>query len=285
MPFDLKSIEAFDDGLYTPVVGSWAENKYKILHHYDNMFATGMKKRWDHRIYVDLFSSAGIAQIRDTKRFVLTSSLLALNIPDRFNKYIYCDVDNKCLSALSERVTKYYPGTDAHYIKGDCNEKANEILSLLPKPSSSNTVLVFCVVDPYNLGINFDTIKLLNNYRMDFLVLLSWMDASRNEFLYIKPSHERIDNFLGEGIWRDKWSQLKNKNYDFRKFLAEEFVYQMMALGYPDTALKTMHEIRSSAKNLSLYHLAFFSKSKRGYDFWNKARFGGPDQISFKFEE
>jgi len=285
MSFSQNSIEAFDDGLYIPEVGPWAENKYEILHHYNYMFSTGMKNRFNNRVYIDLFSSAGIARIRNSNKFVLTSSLIALNLPDPYDYYIYCDIDEKCISALSRRVEKHFPGRKTNYIKGDCNEKVSEILSLLPKPSKSNTVLTFCVVDPYNLGINFETMKQLNKYRIDFLVLLSWMDASRNEYIYIEPTKKRIDNFLGDTEWREKWTKLKKENYDFRKFLAEEFVNRMMILGYPDTALKTMFEIRSTAKNLSLYHLAFFSKDQKGYKFWNDARFGGPSQTSFRFEE
>jgi hypothetical protein len=61
MSFNQNSIEAFDDGLYIPEVGPWSENKYEILHHYNHMFSTGMKNRFHNRIYIDLFSSAGIA--------------------------------------------------------------------------------------------------------------------------------------------------------------------------------------------------------------------------------
>ena len=285
MSFNQNSIEAFDDGLYIPEVGPWAENKYDVLHHYNYMFSTGMKNRFHNRVYIDLFSSAGIARIRNSNKYVLTSSLIALNLPDPYDYYIYCDIDEKCISTLSERVQRYFPAKKANYIVGDCNEKVTEILSLLPKSSKSNTVLTFCVVDPFNLGINFRTMKALSKYRMDFLILLSWMDASRNEFRYVEYDNNRVDNFLGDAVWREKWAKLKNENYDFRKFLAEEFVSRMMILGYPDTAFKTMFEIRSTSKNLSLYHLAFFSKSKRGYDFWNKARFGGPSQTSLRFED
>ncbi len=283
MTFNKNSIEAFDDRLFIPEVGAWAENKYEILRYYNHMFATGMKNRFQNRVYIDLFSSGGIAKIRDSNRFVLTSSLIALNLPDPYDQYIYCDIDEKCISALSRRVEKYFPGTKANYIKGNCNEKVNEILSLLPKPSNLNTVLTFCVVDPYNLGINFETMKTLSSYRMDFLVLLSWMDASRNEFRYIDYDNKRVDNFLGDNKWRIKWGALKKRKYDFCKFLAEEFVQRMMNLGYPDTALKTLFPVRSTDKKLFLYHLAFFSKSKKGYDFWNKARLGGPKQTSLNF--
>ncbi len=285
MSFNPKRIEAFDDGLYIPDIGPWAENKYEILHHYNHMFATGMKNRFRNRVYIDLFSSAGIAQIRNSSKYVLTSSLIAMNIQDPYDQYIYCDIDEKCIKALSQRVEKYFPGKKVDYIVGDSNEKVTEILYLLPKPSKSNTVLTFCVVDPFNLGINFDTMKALNKYRMDFLILLSWMDASRNEYIYINPTNERIDNFLGDKKWRDKWFKLKKENYDFRKFLAEEYVQRMMTLGYSDTAFKTLFPIRSTDKKLFLYHLAFFSKSEIGYDFWKKAIHGGPKQTSIDFKD
>lgn len=283
MTFNKNSIEAFDDGLFIPPVGAWAENKYEILQHYNHMFSTGMKNRFQNRVYIDLFSSAGIARIRDTNRFVLTSSIIALNLPDPYNQYIFCDIDEKCITTLSKRVEKYFPSTKASYIIGDCNEKVGDILSLLPKASKSNTVLTFCVIDPYNLGIRFSTIKELNKYRIDFLVLLSWMDATRNEFRYVDYDNKRIDNFLGDDKWRAKWETLRKKKYDFCKFLAEEFVRRMMTLGYPDTALETLFPVRSTDKKLFLYHLAFFSKSKKGYDFWNKARLGGPKQTSLNF--
>jgi three-Cys-motif partner protein len=286
MKLSPKSLEAFDDGLFCPEVGRWSMDKYRILMQYNNMFATGMKNKWDRRIYIDLFSSAGIARIKDSPDdYVLTSSLIALNIPDPYDEYLFCDIDSQCLEALEQRVNKYFPGTKANYFLGDCNEKVDEIVFKLPKYSTSNTVLTFCVIDPYNIGIKFNTIEKLSKYKMDFLILLSWMDASRNEYIYVKSENERIDQFLGDKDWRLKHKNSKITSVSFRKFLAEEFVTRMMKLGYPDDAIKTMKEIRYEPKNMSLYHLAFFSKAEKGYEFWNKAKNNAPNQRSFLFEE
>lgn len=38
--------------------------------------------------------------------------------------------------------------------------------------------------------------------------------------------------------------------------------------------------VRSNEKNLPLYHLAFFSKHPRGYEFWNQVLKYGTDQLS-----
>jgi hypothetical protein len=67
---------------------------------------------------------------------------------------------------------------------------------------------------------------------------------------------------------------------DFRVFLAQEFANRMAALGYLPIGLDKMKEIRSNEKNLPLYHLAFFSKHPRGYDFWGKVLTYGTDQLS-----
>ena len=40
-----------NDGLPCPEVRRWAETKYRLLGLYDELFATGMKRKWDQRIY------------------------------------------------------------------------------------------------------------------------------------------------------------------------------------------------------------------------------------------
>jgi hypothetical protein len=48
-----------NDGLPCPDVGSWAETKYRLLALYDELFWTGMKYKWDQRVYIDLYAGAG----------------------------------------------------------------------------------------------------------------------------------------------------------------------------------------------------------------------------------
>lgn len=286
MKLYINRLDAFRDEFFIPEVGPWALDKYNILMHYNNMFATSMKQKFKHRIYIDLYSAAGFAYIRESRdNIVLTSSLIAQNIKDKYDKYIYCDNDPKCIAALRDRVDKYFGTKDCCYVIGDCNEKVKEIVSLLPIPSTQNTVLTFCVIDPFNLSINFETLSILSKYRMDILVLLSWMDGRRNEYQYLKLDNERVDKLLGSREWRKEWGSKKMEGERWCRFLAENFVTKMISLGYLERSRSTMQEIRSSKRNLSLYHLAFFSKSTLAYNYWDKARTKGPDQSSFLFLE
>ena len=57
---------ATPDDLHTPEVGEWGRQKYLRLWIYADIFSQGMKNAFEHRVYIDLFSGAGMARIRET---------------------------------------------------------------------------------------------------------------------------------------------------------------------------------------------------------------------------
>jgi hypothetical protein len=64
----------------------------------------------------------------------------------------------------------------------------------------------------------------------------------------------------------------------FPKFLAQEYEKRMQSLGYLETPLYKMKEVRSDEKNLPLYHLALFSRHQRAYEFWDEVLKYSTDQ-------
>lgn len=268
-----ESLAGLDDGLLTPEVGAWAEHKYSLIRLYNDLFSTGMKQKWDRRIYIDLFAGPGKARIKKTNRIVLASPLISLAVQDKYDRYIFCDEDERNLETLRQRVNTEFPGIDVVFVLGDCNAKVAEICDAIPKPSSMQRVLSFCFVDPFSLGIAFATIRLLSEYLMDFLILLALaMDANRNEAKYAEEHNDRINRFLGITEWRGRWEAASKKDPSFRRFLAREYASQMVGLGYLGGSVDNSIEIRSDEKNLPLYNLAFFSRHRRGYDFWRQVQ-------------
>lgn len=178
---------------------------------------------------------------------------------------------------------KQYPNVDAHFL-GDCNEHVSDILKLIPAPSKTTKVLTFCFVDPYSLDLDFSTIKSLSSRFVDFLTLLALaMDGVRNEALYVEENNERIDKFLGDESWRLRWEETAKADSSFIRFLAKEYVGQMIDLGYGKESLQTMEPVRTDKNNLPLYHLAFFSRHLKGYKFWKETRKYHSYQISLDF--
>ena len=272
-----------DDGLPASEVGSWSLQKYRLLDLYNTLFSTGMKHHWDLRICIDLFSGSGRAKIRRTQHIVETSPLIALRVPDQFDKYIFCDSDSKNISALRDRVGRNFPDVEPRYIIGDCNEVVAKIAEQIPKASKRESVLSFCFADPFGIDdLKFRAVQTLSaRSRMDFLVLLALdMDANRFQSLYAKETSRVIDDFLDDSSWRSKWATVRSRRVDFRVFLAKASASRMVHLGYFPAGLERMKEVRSDEKNLPLYHLGFFSKHPRDYQFWDQVLKYGTDQLS-----
>lgn len=269
-----------DDGLITPEVGAWAEQKYRLVWNYAEMFATSMKNKRDARVYIDLFAGAGRSKIEKSRQIVPASPLLALDIRDPFDKYIFCEAETEKREALITRVRKEYPTISSIFI-GDANQEVEKVLEEIPKHSSTYRVLSFCFADPYSLkNLQFSTIQRLAEKYVDFLVLLpTHMDAHRNLSYYIEPKNTVIADFTGCRDWREKWKAVEGKGQTFGLFVAELFGLQMQSLRYIFKGISDMIPIRSTEKNLLLYYLAFFCRHQRGHEFWSEAKKYSNDQL------
>jgi len=242
-----------------------------------------MKGKWGSRVYIDLFSGAGRARIKDTNRILPASPLLALDVKKKFDRYIFSEKDPDKAAALEERVKRDYPGVDAHVIAGDTNYNVDKIIQLIPAPRPGFTVLSFCFADPFKLkNLPFDTIRQLSAHFMDFLILIpSGMDANRNVAEYAKRGNATVDLFLGTEAWRADWTAAKVQGETFEHFLSDYFGRQMRKLNYLYSSVEEMEIMRSTDKNLLLYRLAFFSRNELGKRLWEQSRKYSDDQRSF----
>ena len=270
-----------DDGLITPEVGLCAEYKYRLVWNYAKMFAASMKAKWDARVYIDLYAGAGRSRIENTKTIVPASPLLAMDIPNKFDKYIFCENDKEKVQALKARIGRDYSDSNVSFIEADVNKNIEEVISNIPRHHRGFKVLTFCFVDPFNVrNLNFQTIKKLSEKYIDFLILIpSGMDANRNISYYIDESNTAVEDFMGASQWRDEW-RLKGARWgNFGLFFADLFGRQMRTLTYFYEGLADMVHVRSTEKNLPLYHLAFFSRNELGRKFWKEARKYSDDQL------
>lgn len=268
-----------DDGLHTPTVGSWSDVKYRLISNYAEMFSTSMRKQWDKRVYIDLFAGAGRARIKDSTQIVATSSLLAMGVTHPFDRYILCDAEPRCIGALRERVNREYPDLDVVYLNGDCNEIVEDILGSAPPYSRTSRVLSFCVVDPYNVSnLKFKTIERLSSIYADFLVLIpSHMDAHREQAAYLGERSTAIEELVGNADWRVEHEGYRKQ---FGTFVVDQFGQSMKKLGFIYEGPGTEVLVKLPKKNVKLYYLSFFSKSKLGMKFWNEAQKYSDDQMS-----
>jgi three-Cys-motif partner protein len=274
-----------DDGLPTPEIGAWGEEKYRHVQLYASLFIKSMRTKWDALVYLDLYAGSGRSQIRGTRRIVSASPLLILGMPEAFDKYVFCEEDNKCAEVLEMRCRRDFPNRKVTTITGNANASVDNILAEMPRPGRTQKVLGICFLDPFQMqNLHFETIRTLSQRFMDFLVLIpSSMDANRNEQNYILRRNKTLENFVGNPEWRDSWTNEKARGKSFENFVVEEFGRSMQKLEYIDPGLKEALLIRSDEKNLPLYRLALYSKHKLGAKFWKETKKYSDPQTGFGF--
>ena len=268
-----------EDSFVIPEVGVWAIEKYQLLGGYCDIFTKGMRAKWKNLVYLDLYSAAGYSKIRENGKVVKSSPLIALSIPTKFDKYIFCEENQELFSVLSKRIEKDRQTSKIELFNVNCNLAIDQIKNSIPKYSTTNTVLSFCFLDPYDLSISFSTVKNLASGLVDFLILQALhMDGNRNFRNYISENNEKINNYLGRENWRKQWEDSGLLPKDFVKFLADQYDENMKALGYL-TAKRNL--IKLPSKNVPLYYLTFYSKHKTGLDFFEKVDDYSTPQLNF----
>ena len=267
------------DGMCTPVVGAWAERKYRLVSEYARMFTSSMRGKWGSLSYIDLYSGAGRAIVKPSRQLVLTTLTLALQLQQPFDHYIFCEIDSANMAALQARASRDFPTLRPKFVPGDCNQTVVQVINFLPRPSKVHTTLAFCVVDPFAMrSLKFATIQALAQRFMDFLVLIPvYMDAQRNRAIYLRPTDKTVDDFLGTSTWRPVWATVSGLR--FGTFIADRFGAQMASLGYNYTGLSDMVVVHHPVKNYPLYRLAFFSRHPLGHKFWEEAKKGTRAQL------
>jgi three-Cys-motif partner protein len=272
-----------DDGL--PMnekgVGSWSVEKYHLVSSYIDQFATGTKKSWGHRTFIDLYAGYGCSRLKNGN-ILRGSPILALSTRDPFEQYLLCEGEAESIDVLKTRVKRDYPTRNVRFFDGDCNVKVDEIINSIPRQNS----LTLCFVDPYNLSIQFETLAKLAARRIDLLCLLALhMDANRAYDVYMAQESSKVDSFLGVSAWKQDFIEARRPRRDFPIFLAEYFAKRMQTLGFEETPTHSMHLVRTDDKNTPRYHLALFSKNQLAYKFWDNARRSSTDQRPFDFQE
>ena len=260
------------DGLYLPQIKRHSLEKITLHNRYAAIFSKAMAKQWKQRAYIGLFAGAGAAELVETGDTVETSALAVQQQPVPFTHCVYVDCNPLCIAALRARVGRSQSSTISSFIEADVNACAPEVLRALPPYGPDAGLLSFCFVDPFDLQLQFSTIRALSRLKIDFLVLLMvGTDGRRNFHNYLRdPSSSRIETLLDSPDWRREYQQLPGKKNALR-FLLDRFDQKMISLGYL-SAREDVHPVCAAGTKVLLYMMAFYSKSELGRRFWRESR-------------
>jgi three-Cys-motif partner protein len=258
-----KAVES-PDGLPVRRVGAWTEEKLRFWNTYIEITTRAMKSKsgWSGLTYVDLFAGPGICQLRETKKRIPGSVLLAAQAPVGFSSIIACEKNPKFAAALEQRLAQQGLSATSHVLVGDCNQEINRTVELIPRRS-----LTLAFVDPAGLDANFATIEVLTrNRRVDLLILFAdAYDVARNVFTYASQVQSKLDRVLGPNSdWRLELSRLMNPTRESIRVLFSEMYQRQLRvhLGYQFFEQRTMRW-----RHLPLYRLIFAARHELALKF------------------
>ncbi|MDO8399345.1 MAG: three-Cys-motif partner protein TcmP [Bradyrhizobium sp.] len=266
----VKKPTIFDpgDGMIVSEVGTWASEKHARVQRYIEIASDTRRKyvpppAWHAgAAYIELFSGPGRSLIRNTKRIIDGSPLVAFKAAQAsvpFTEMHLNDVDASNSSAVEMRI-RALGGVPTCY-SDPADVAVDKIVSAL-NPSG----LHFAFLDPYNLeGLSFDIIRKLSKLKVDMLIHVSVQDLQRNLDDYSRPGGV-FDTFA------PGWSAHVDRNQAINSFRAALMKYWMTEIRKLGTMPAKGVELIVGSKGQRLYWLVFVSAHGLGRKLWEAIR-------------
>jgi three-Cys-motif partner protein len=252
------------DGLPLRPSGAWIDTKHRLLTYYADVFSRSMKRKWENRVYLELFSGPGKCLMRNSRSEADGSPLKVID--REFSKFIFTEMNVAAAEALAQRLAPKPNSDKVEIWCGDCRDAINQIKI----PAGS---LTFAFIDPTGIGhAPFSLIKSLREKtRCDILINVQHaMGIKMNVHQYTPDSNDQsaLTKFLGN----DEWKKLSRQNpRDFFRGVLDLYKKQLESIGF---AFIGREVLISNEQGSGLYLLLFASAHERGKDFWEKSMKG-----------
>ena len=254
-----------DDKLPIRKSGPWAREKHQHLVYYGKMFATGMKKKFENRVYIELFAGPGRCRFPDRKE----GSGSPLQMMDlEFTKFVFIERNLEGARALEKRIGAHCAVQNATVYCGDCAEAVKKVVL----PPSRCLALTF--IDPTGIShAPFALIEALRRrIRTDLLINFPHgMGLKMNQHQYTPHEKSILTRFLGTNTWTKFVDQ---KPAAFVRGVLDLYKQQLQNLDY----LVGNHEVViCNQQGTPIYMLVFASRDKLGVQFWDRTMKGVQD--------
>ncbi len=180
------------------------EIKLSILEEYAKPYNQILLSHQLHPIYIDGFAGAGHHTAKGSDRVIEGSPTRALSIDPPFDALNFVDLNSEREAQLKKLSADH---TNVLLYQGDCNKNLTE--KVFPKISYVGRLRALCLLDPYGLHLDWQTIELAGKSKtIEIFLNFPVMDMNRNVFWRdherVLPSHQdRMTKFWGDESWKN----------------------------------------------------------------------------------
>ncbi len=251
------AIPLVEDGFSIEAANSQTKKKNQLIRHFIKVYTGTMKRKFNYLVFVDLFSGSGIKKLKENE-ILSGSPALSLENKGAFSKYIFCEKDKQLYDALKIRTNKYCKDENVALFNDEPNSLVEKLSYYIPESSRNYNVSTLCLVDMLSMDIEFETIKLLSELGVNFLLLfgLSWTSKSQFESS-LDIEREQINSFLGV-----PWSVYEKRvnvtsNESFFRNIVKIYHQNLRSLGYISQG--SFHKIENSEFDIDIFFSGYYS--------------------------
>lgn len=284
-------------------IGPGTKEKYEILRNYLPPLSLIMRNQGYEHYFIDACAGSGMVFDPVGRTMVEGSPIIMAKtrgavrntIRDKTKphevKCMCIEVEDKTWAQLKENLSPYLDFATA--IKGDCNDKLDEVLDGISSEQKAKNHFAFVYIDPFGFGkptIQGKTIeRVFQRQFTEMLIHFTWEGVSRLAGYSMKiddpnPTVAKtarsyvqvLDAYLGDG-----WKAIEEKNHPpvRRRNEYVQLYHSRLKQHYP---LSTYTEIPVGDRNPD-YYLFFATRNHRGYEIMNniiqKARQKGNEPL------
>ena len=253
------------DHLPAREVGPWNNEKLHYVARYLDIFATGMKNKWDDLVYADLLCGPGLCKGEDGVE-AQGSPLLALS-HEPLTRFFFNDADGQAIAALRARI-----GSDTlaeqrpvETTSSDCNQVADVAREFLFPRGTRRSVLGLAFIDNQGFEMSLESIEeLTRGVNLDLLI--TFMTSFPKRFIS-RPGFGPDSDFA-KFIGVDAYQKyVQDRPVIQTHELLEAYREKLGSFGYRHIDDRIRIE---NTKGSTIYHLVFASRHARGKEFFGR---------------
>lgn len=252
-------IPSEDDGFAIEATTSWTFRRNQLIRHYLHVFTVTMERKFDYLVYLDLYAGSGLKRLENGE-IISGSPVIALSEPRHFSKYIFCEINKDYSDALKVRVNKYCRQENILVFNGDPNHLIERLAYYIPDSTKKNKVATLCLIDPFSMNIDFETVRILSELDVNFLVVLALPWNSKDSFHFcIDEERELLNAFLGKP-WSNYESGMPVSNNEmFFRNLVKYYHQNLRELGY--MAKGSFHKMEDTNYDIPFFFCGYYSNT------------------------
>jgi three-Cys-motif partner protein len=183
-------------------IGYWSEVKLEILEKYARPYNRILLAKNFRPIYIDGFAGAGHHIAKGSDRIIEGSPARALGVKPPFDSFHFVDSDEARITQLRKISAGHQ---NVHVFHGDCNDVL--VNQVFPTISYKRRERALCILDPYGLDLNWETILFAGkSHVIEIFLNFPVMDINRNVLWHnserVSEFHrQRMTKFWGDNSW------------------------------------------------------------------------------------